>query len=221
MNEREFKNVLFTEFSRIGKCLSSPKRIEILDVLTQGPKSVERISQITSMSIANVSQHLQSLYYAKLVDYKKRGNFVYYELADPAVLHFLNSFYDLSEKQLIEIQHIKDQFMGRFLEVEAVSMDELLSRLESGEVTLLDVRPNDEYEAAHIPGAISLPIEELADQLSALPQDTKIVAYCRGPYCLMAIKAIELLKAQGFDAYRLDKSVHEWNDYVGKEVLAP
>ncbi|MEK5237559.1 metalloregulator ArsR/SmtB family transcription factor [Paenibacillus sp. FSL L8-0470] len=221
MNEREFKNVLFTEFSRIGKCLSSPKRIEILDVLTQGPKSVERISQITSMSIANVSQHLQSLYYAKLVDYKKRGNFVYYELADPAVLHFLNSFYDLSEKQLIEIQHIKDQFMGQFLEVEAVSMDELLSRLESGEVTLLDVRPNDEYEAAHIPGAISLPIEELADQLSALPQDTKIVAYCRGPYCLMAIKAIELLKAQGFDAYRLDKSVHEWNDYVGKEVLAP
>lgn len=150
MNEREFKNVLFTEFSRIGKCLSSPKRIEILDVLTQGPKSVERISQITSMSIANVSQHLQSLYYAKLVDYKKRGNFVYYELADPAVLHFLNSFYDLSEKQLIEIQHIKDQFMGQFLEVEAVSMDELLSRLESGEVTLLDVRPNDEYEAAHI-----------------------------------------------------------------------
>lgn len=213
--------MLFTEFSRIGKCLSSPKRIEILDVLTQGPKSVERISQITSMSIANVSQHLQSLYYAKLVDYKKRGNFVYYELADPAVLHFLNSFYDLSEKQLIEIQHIKDQFMGQFLEVEAVSMDELLSRLESGEVTLLDVRPNDEYEAAHIPGAISLPIEELADQLSALPHDTKIVAYCRGPYCLMAIKAIELLKAQGFDAYRLDKSVHEWNDYVGKEVLAP
>ncbi|MDQ0193064.1 metalloregulator ArsR/SmtB family transcription factor [Paenibacillus wynnii] len=221
MKEREFKDELFTEFARIGKCLSSPKRLEILDVLTQGPKSVERISQITSMSIANVSQHLQSLYYAKLVDFRKRGNFVYYELADPAVLHFLNSFYDLSEKQLIEVQHIKEQFMGQFSEVEAVSMDELLKHLESGEITLLDVRPKDEYDAAHIPGALSIPIEELAEQLSALPQDTKIVAYCRGPYCLMAIKAIELLKAQGFDASRLDKSVHEWNDYVGKEVLAP
>lgn len=221
MNEREFKDGLFTEFARIGKCLSSPKRLEILDVLTQGPKSVEGISKITSMSIANVSQHLQTLYYAKLVDFRKRGNYVFYELADPSVLHFLNSLYGLSEKQLIEVKHIKEQFMGQFSDVEGISMDELVKRIESGEVTLLDVRPKDEYEAAHIPGAVSIPIEELAEQLSALPQDTKIVAYCRGPYCLMAIRAIELLKAQGYDAGRLDKSVHEWNDYVNKEVLTP
>lgn len=221
MNEKEFKNELFTEFARIGKCLSSPKRLEILDVLTQGPKSVEGISQITSMSIANVSQHLKTLYYAKLVNFEKRGNYVFYELADQAVLHFLNSLYDLSESQLIEVQHMKEQFLGQFSDVEGISMDELLSRLESGEVTLLDVRPKDEYEAAHIPGAISIPIEELAEQLSELPQNSKIVAYCRGPYCLMAVKAFELLKAQGYDAVRLDKSVHEWNDYVNKEVLTP
>lgn len=221
MNEREFRDGLFTEFARIGKCLSSPKRLEILDVLTQGPKSVESISKMTSMSIANVSQHLQTLYYAKLVDFKKHGNYVFYELADSAVFHFLNSLYGLSEKQLIEVQHIKEQFMGQFTDAEGITMDELSKRLESGEVTLLDVRPTDEFEAAHIPGAISIPIEELAEQLSALPQDTKIVAYCRGPYCLMAIRAIEMLKAQGYDAGHLDKSVHDWNDYVKKGALAP
>lgn len=219
MNEREFRDGLFTEFARIGKCLSSPKRLEILDLLTQGPKSVEGISKITSMSIANVSQHLQTLYYAKLVTSKKRGNYVFYELADLSVLNFLNSLYGLSEKQLVEVQHIKEQFMDQFSDVEGISMDELLKRIERGEVTLLDVRPKEEYEAAHIPGAVSIPIEELAEQLSALPQDTKIVAYCRGPYCLMAIRAIELLKAKGYEASHLDKSVHDWNDYVSKLVL--
>lgn len=218
VNERDFKDGLFTEYARIGKCLSSPKRLEILDILIQGPKSVEVLSKMTSMSIANVSQHLQTLYQAKLVQSKKQGNFVYYELSDSSVLHFLNSLYDLSEKQLIEVQHIKEQFLGQFSDVEGVTMEELAMRMEKGEVTLLDVRPRDEYETAHIPGAVSVPIEELAEQLSLLPADSKIVAYCRGPYCLMAVRAIELLQAHGFKARHLDKSVHDWNDFILNEV---
>ncbi|MBO3282959.1 metalloregulator ArsR/SmtB family transcription factor [Paenibacillus sp. FSL M8-0228] len=214
MNERDFKDGLFTEYARIGKCLSSPKRLEILDILIQGPKSVEVLSKMTSMSVANVSQHLQTLYQAKLVQSKKQGNFVYYELSDSSVLHFLNSLYDLSEKQLIEVQHIKEQFLGQFSDVEGVTMEELAMRMEKGEVTLLDVRPRDEYETAHIPGAVSVPIEELAEQLSLLPADSKIVAYCRGPYCLMAVRAIALLQARGFEARHLDKSVHDWNDFI-------
>ncbi|MMZ46668.1 Transcriptional repressor SdpR [compost metagenome] len=214
VNERDFKDGLFTEYARIGKCLSSPKRLEILDILIQGPKSVEVLSKMTSMSVANVSQHLQTLYQAKLVQSKKQGNFVYYELSDSSVLHFLNSLYDLSEKQLIEVQHIKEQFLGQFSDVEGVTMEELAMRMEKGEVTLLDVRPRDEYETAHIPGAVSVPIEELAEQLSLLPADSKIVAYCRGPYCLMAVRAIALLQARGFEARHLDKSVHDWNDFI-------
>ncbi|MNO48407.1 putative HTH-type transcriptional regulator [compost metagenome] len=214
MNERVLRDELFKEFARIGKCLSSPKRLEILDVLVQGPKSVENISKMTSMSIANVSQHLQTLHHAKLVDYKKRGNFVYYELADPSVLHFLDSLYGLSEQQLIEVQHIKKEFLGQLSGVEEVSMEELQSRMEAGKVTLIDVRPRDEYEAAHIQGAVSIPIEELADQLASLPEDTKVVAYCRGPYCLMSVRAIELLKSKGIDAARLDKRVQDWNAFI-------
>ncbi|MGP0577212.1 ArsR/SmtB family transcription factor [Paenibacillus peoriae] len=219
MNERTFKNTLFNEFARIGKCLSSPKRLEILDVLTQGPKSVESISKITSMSLANVSQHLQTLHQAKLVDSQKRGNFVFYKLSDPSVLSFLNSLYDLSESQLVEVQHVKEQFLGQFSDVEGITLEELAKRMENGEVTLIDVRPVDEYEAAHIPGAISVPIEELAEQLSALPLKNKVVAYCRGPYCLMAIKALELLKAKGFEASHLDKSVHDWNNFVQEKEI--
>lgn len=216
MNEREFKDALYQELARIGKCLSSPKRLEILDVLIQGPKSVEGISKLTSMSIANVSQHLQTMHQAKLVVSKKLGNFVYYELADPAVMNFLDTLHGLSEQQLIEVQHVKYEFLGQFADVEGVSMEELLERMDSGEVTLLDVRPKDEYEAAHIPGAISIPFEELAEQLASLPASTKIVAYCRGPYCLMSVRAIELLKANGYDAVRLDKSVMDWNKFIDR-----
>lgn len=216
MNERELKDELYKEYTRIGKCLSSPKRLEILDVLTQGPKSVEAISKITSMSIANVSQHLQTLQHAKLVDYKKRGNFVIYEIADPAVLYFLDSLYGLSEKQLIEVQHIKNEFLGQLSDIEEVSFEELMSRMEAGEVTLIDVRPQDEYEAAHIPGAISIPIEELAEQLHVLPQKAKVVAYCRGPHCLMSVKAIEILKSKGIDAARLSKRVQDWEAFTNK-----
>ncbi|NGZ76471.1 metalloregulator ArsR/SmtB family transcription factor [Saccharibacillus alkalitolerans] len=213
MNEREFRDGVFGEFARIGKCLSSPKRLEILDILSQSPKSVEALSKSTAMSVANVSQHLQTLSQAKLVVSRRQGNFIFYELADPSVLRFLNSLYGLSENRLIEVKDIRDRFMDQFEDAEEVTLEELAKRMESGEVTLIDVRPADEYEAAHIPGAVSVPIGELAEKLEALPADSKIVAYCRGPYCLMSVKAAALLRERGFRAGHLDKNVHDWNEF--------
>lgn len=217
MNERGLRDELFAEFARIGKCLSSPKRIELLDMLAQGPKSVEALAKATAMSIANVSQHLQTLSQAKLVRSSKRGNFVIYALSDPSVLDFLQSLYGLSEDRSAEVRRIKEQFERGLDGSEGITPEELEQRLARGEVTLLDVRPRDEYEYAHIPGAVSIPIEELAQQLSALPAHTRVVAYCRGPYCLMAARAIELLRAEGFEASKLDHGVNEWNRLTAKE----
>lgn len=160
-NERNLKDLLYQEFARIGKSLSSPKRLEILDILSQGPKSVESLSKATTMSVANVSQHLQTLANSRLVKFQKKGNFVIYELADEAISDFLNSLHTLSEKQFVQVQQIKQEFLNTNLGMNGVTLEELNDRMEKGEVLLLDVRPREEYENAHIPGAISIPIEEL------------------------------------------------------------
>lgn len=214
INERNLKDLLYQEFARIGKSLSSPKRLEILDLLSQGPKSVEALSKATSMSVANVSQHLQTLYNSRLVKFSKKGNYVIYELADEVISNFLDSLHSLSEKQLVQVQQIKQEFLNNQFGMEGVSLSELKDRMEKGEVLLLDVRPKEEYEEAHIPGAISIPIEELEEKLSSLPTDYDVVAYCRGPYCLMAVKAVELLKTKGVKAFRLEKSVYDWRQFV-------
>ncbi|MDR0268680.1 metalloregulator ArsR/SmtB family transcription factor [Paenibacillus sp.] len=209
--------MLYNEFARIGKSISSPKRLEILDVLSQSPKSVDKLAKVTGMSVANVSQHLQTLYNARLVNYKKQGNFVYYELADFAVSEFMSNLRRLSEKQLVQVQHIKEEFLNNHFEIEGVSLQDLKKRMENGEVLLLDVRPKEEFEQAHIPGSISIPIEELEEKLASLPSNLDVVAYCRGPYCLMSVEAVELLKTRGINAFRLEKSVQDWNDYIHQE----
>ncbi|WP_042347008.1 ArsR/SmtB family transcription factor [Bacillus massiliigorillae] len=214
--ERDLKDMLYQEFARIGKCLSSPKRLEILDLLSQSPKSVESLSKSTTMSVANVSQHLQTLYNAQLVKYKKKGNFVIYELADDAVSSFITSLHGLAEKQLPQVQQIKKEFLNNHFHLNGVSLMELKARMENGEVLLLDVRPKEEYEEAHIPGAISIPIEELEAKLASLPTNCDVVAYCRGPYCLMSVEAVELLKNKGINAFRLEKSVQDWNEFVSQ-----
>lgn len=212
--DRAIKDKLYQEFARIGKCLSSPKRLEILDLLSHSPKSVDGLARDTGMSVANVSQHLQTLHQARLVNYKKQGNFVIYELAGGEVSGFMGGLHRLSEKQLVQVQQIKKEFMANHTGMEAVSLTELHRRMERGEVMLIDVRPKSEYEAAHIPGAVSIPIEELAERLAALPTNSDIVAYCRGPYCLMSVEAVELLQANGFKAFRLEESVHDWKQFV-------
>jgi rhodanese-related sulfurtransferase/DNA-binding transcriptional ArsR family regulator len=210
MNERNLKDLLYQEFARIGKSLSSPRRLEILDVLTQGPKTVEALAKSTNMSIANVSQHLKTLFNSRMVNYKKEGNYVIYELADEIIADFLTSLHALSEKQLVQVQQIKQEFLNDKLGMEGVTLSELKERMEKGEVLLLDVRPPEEYEKAHIPGAISIPIEELENKLSSLPPNCEVVAYCRGPYCLMSAEAVEILRSNGIHAFRLEEGVRDW-----------
>ncbi|MBO0994371.1 ArsR/SmtB family transcription factor [Bacillus sp. SD088] len=213
LNERNLKDLLYQEFARIGKSLSSPKRIEILDILSQGPKSVESLSKATNMSVANVSQHLQTLANSRLVKSHKKGNFVIYELADAAISGFLKNVHTLSEKQFVEVQQIKQGFLNTNLGLHGISFSELQDRMEKGEVLLLDVRPKEEYDKAHIPGAVSLPIEKLREKLSSLSTTLDVVAYCRGPYCLMSVEAVGLLKTKGINAFRLENSVQDWYEF--------
>lgn len=212
--EREWKDQLYQEFARIGKCLSSPKRLELLDLLAQGPKSVDQLSKITGMSVANVSQHLQTLHDSRLVRFHKKGNFVIYEIAELSVADFIVSLHRLSEKQLVEVQRLKSDLLHQQVSMEPIALEELLKRMERKEVVLLDVRPEDEYATGHIPGAISIPMEELEKHLASLPMDKEIVAYCRGPYCLMSAQAVEIMKSKGIKASRLEEGVHEWKRYV-------
>lgn len=218
INERSLKDLLYQEFARIGKSLSSPKRLEILDLLSQSPKSVEGLAKCSGMTVANVSQHLQTLHNARLVHYKKKGNFVIYELADSAISEFMSTLHQLSEKQLVQVQQIKKEFLNDHFDMTGVSLSELKERMEKGEVLLIDVRPKEEYEEAHIPGALSIPIEELEGKLASLPSNIEVVAYCRGPYCLMSVTAVELLKTNGIHAYRLEKSVQDWKQFIKQEA---
>ncbi|MBD0381470.1 ArsR/SmtB family transcription factor [Paenibacillus sedimenti] len=212
--ERKWKDQLYQEFARIGKCLSSPKRLELIDLLAQGPKSVDQLSKATGMSIANVSQHLQTLHESRLVRFNKKGNFVIYEVAELSVADFMVSLHRLSEKQLVEIQRLKTDILQHHASMEPISLEVLMERMERGEVLLLDVRPEDEYVMGHIPGAISIPIGELEKHLATLPVNKEIVAYCRGPYCLMSAQAVEILKSKGIKASRIEEGVHEWKRYV-------
>ncbi|WP_223556441.1 MULTISPECIES: ArsR/SmtB family transcription factor [Lysinibacillus] len=214
MNERNLKDLLYQEFARIGKSLSSPKRLEILDILSQGPKSVDALAKSTDMSVANVSQHLKTLFNSRLVKFKKEGNFVIYELADEVISDFLITFHALAEKQLIQVQQIKEEFLNEQLGLEGITLSELIPRMEKGEVLLLDVRPKEEFAEAHIPGAISIPIEELEDTLSSLQVNCDVVAYCRGPYCLMSADAVKILKANGIKAFRMEQGVKEWLQFA-------
>ncbi|WP_117170493.1 ArsR/SmtB family transcription factor [Paraliobacillus sediminis] len=214
-NERNLKDLLYGEFARVGKSISSPKRIEIIDLLSQGPKSVDALSKATTMSIANVSQHLQTLLNSNMVKYTKKGNFVIYQLADEIIAEFLASLHKLSERQLVQVQQIKQEFLNSHLGLEGVTLTELKNKMDKGEILLLDVRPTEEYIELHIPGAISIPVEELEDKIATLPANCDVVAYCRGPYCLMSAEAVELLKSVGVNAFRLEESVQDWLQFEG------
>lgn len=214
MLERVWKDQLYQEFARIGKCLSSPKRLELIDLLAQGAKSVDQLAKNTGMSAANVSQHLQTLLESRLVRFTKKGNYVIYEIAEGSVADFMVSLHRLSEKQLVEVQQLKTEIMQHHASLEPIALEELMNRMEKGEVLLLDVRPADEYAMGHIPGAVSIPFKELENHLESLSVNKEIVAYCRGPYCLMAAQAVEMLKSNGIKASHLKEGVHEWKRYV-------
>ncbi len=210
---RVFKDNTYAQLAKIGKAISSPKRLEILDILAQGIKPVEALARETQMSVANTSQHLQVLLEARLVAFQKQGLYSYYQLADKTVINFILSLQLLADARIAEIQRIRNEMYTGKDHMEKIKMDELLERMKNGSVTLIDVRPKDEYDLLHIPGANSVPIGELEKYLSQLPQDQEIVAYCRGRYCMLSVEAVELLRAHGFQAVRLEESVQEWYFY--------
>ncbi|MHA7136553.1 ArsR/SmtB family transcription factor [Rossellomorea arthrocnemi] len=210
MEPREFKDFVYEQFARISKALSSPKRFELVDYLSQGPKTVETLSRQTEMSVANTSKHLQSLLGARLVKYTKDKNYVYYSIADDAVVEVLLSIKGVAETRSADITLSRNEYIGRDETIKSVRLKEIFEEIESGEVILIDVRPQDEYENQHIPGAMSLPVQSIEEYLSSLPKDKKIIAYCRGPYCQFATQAVEVLNSLGYEAYRMEEGVNEW-----------
>ena len=207
---RQFKDAIYEQFSRIGKAVSSPKRLELLDLICQGEKTVETLSRETGLTAANTSQHLQTLKAARLIKAEKEGLYVKYRLADEMVCEFFRSMRVLAEHRLAEVDMIKRRFLEGKEGMEPVNRDDLLRRVAEGGVTVLDVRPVDEYRAGHIPGALSVPLGQLKEILANLPADQEIVAYCRGPYCVLAVQAVEVLRGKGFNAIRLEESVQDW-----------
>lgn len=210
MGHREFKKRIYPEFARIAQALASEKRLELIDLLSQGPRHVEALAEETEMSVANVSQHLQTLRTAHLVEAERSGNKVMYQLCGADVLQLWLSLRGVAERRLPEIQRIAATFEVEGAEGAPMRRSRLAAELGSGAVTLLDVRPALEYDAGHIPGAISMPPDELAVRLDELPRGRPIVTYCRGSYCLFADDAVALLRRHGFEAYRLEGGWSEW-----------
>lgn len=207
---RAFKNQLYEQFARIGKAISSPKRLEILDLLGQGERTVESLSKEASQSVANCSRHLQVLRQANLVEARKEGTYVFYRLADAGVGSFWLGFRGLAERRLAEVERVVRDYLELKDDLEPVGCAELLERLQAGEVVVLDVRPEEEYRAGHLPGALFVPPGEVERRLASLPRDREIVAYCRGRYCVYAVDAVKVLRRHGFAARRMEQGIPEW-----------
>ena len=207
---RRLKDRLYEQFARIGKAVASPRRLELLEILAQGERTVEALARETALSVANASHHLQALREARLVEARKEGLYVYYRLADPDVFEFTRMIRVLAERRLAEVDRIVRTYLADRDRLEPIGRQELLERAQAGTVLVLDVRPFDEYRAGHVPGAHSVPVEQLERRLRELQPDKEIVAYCRGPYCVLAFRAVEILRARGRAARRLVEGFPEW-----------
>ncbi|MBI5836759.1 MAG: metalloregulator ArsR/SmtB family transcription factor [Candidatus Eisenbacteria bacterium] len=222
--DRGFKDAVYEQFARIGKAASSPKRLELLDLLSQGERTVEVLAREAGVSVAAASHHLQALRAARLVESTKEGVYVTYRLADSAVAGFLGGLRGLAEKRLAELDQIVRGYFQGHRGMEPLDRRELARRVRRGETVLIDVRPPEEFRAAHIAGALSIPLKQLRARLAELPRDQEIVAYCRGPYCVLAVNAVEMLRRRGYRAARLEDGVREWQGRglpvasAGKEV---
>jgi rhodanese-related sulfurtransferase len=207
---RRFKDEIYDQFSRIGKAVSSPKRLEIIDILCQGERTVEILSNETSLTVANTSQHLQVLKTSRMVEQEKKGLYVIYRLA-PMVGDFFLSMRKVAENRIAEIEQIKNQFLEGKKGMEPINRDVLIKRMQNDDIIVLDVRPSEEFNAGHINGALSVPLKELEFMLTKFSKGKDIVAYCRGPYCVLSIEAVELLNKNGYHAVRLEDGVQDWN----------
>ena len=210
MTGRKFKDVVFEQFAKIARAFAAPKRLEIIDVLAQGERDVDSLAKQVAMTVANTSRHLQILKSARLVETRREGVRIYYRLADEDVLHCWLKLQALAEKRSSEIREVARMFFEQRNALQPLSGEELLRRVENNEVIVVDVRPVEEYQKGHIPGAISIPLSELKKKLPDLPRDRQVVAYCRGSYCVLSAEAMTILKKAGFQALRLKEGLPEW-----------
>ena len=208
--KRRFKDELFEQFARIGKALSSGRRLELLELLAQGERSVEDLAVETSQSVANTSQHLQVLRQAQLVDSRREGNYIRYRLADAKVLRLWLAMRDLGQARLAEIGRLVETFLKDRSALEPLTCTELQRRMRDRSATIIDVRPAAEYAAGHIAGARSIPVTEVRARMKEIPKKRLVVAYCRGPYCVFADQAVELLRTSGYHALRLETGFPDW-----------
>jgi rhodanese-related sulfurtransferase len=210
MDQRDVKDTLYEQLARIGKAVSSPKRLELLDLLCQGEKPVDTLAGQADLTVKNTSAHLRVLRGARLVRTRREGQRVYYRLADEEVCSFFLSLRALAEKRLVELREVVRQYFTDPEQLTPLDRQALLDRVRRGAVTVIDVRPEEEYREGHIPGARSVPLRKLTGQLRSLPLDQEIVAYCRGPYCFLALDAVSFLRDHGYRARRLEDGVAEW-----------
>jgi rhodanese-related sulfurtransferase/DNA-binding transcriptional ArsR family regulator len=209
-SERDFKDQIYDQFSRIGKALGNARRLELLDLLVQGEHSVETLANETNMSVANTSQHLKHLRSTKLVESRRDGVKIYYRLADENVFAIIRALRQLSENRLAEMDRVLNHFLADRKEMPSISFNKLVDEIGTGSTLVLDVRPEVEYHTAHIPGAISIPVEKLEERVNDFPAGSRIVVYCRGRYSVLSDKAVKLLLEKGYNAYRLEEGLPEW-----------
>ena len=207
---RELKNILYEQVSRIGKALASPKRLELIELLCQSEKTVEMLSQQADISVKLASAHLKELRTARLVDTRKEGKYVFYRLAEQGVADLWVNLRGLAEERLVDLQMGLNSLVTHGNDLRGVDRSSILKQARSGEVVVIDVRPEDEFAAGHLPYARSMPLPEIKKRLNELPKNRPVVAYCRGPFCMMAKDAVALLEKRGYQAFRLDDGVAEW-----------
>jgi len=207
---RDFKDALYAQFARIGHALASPQRIELLDLLAQGEKTVESLAGYAALPIRNASAHLRVLRQARLVETRRQGTYMHYRLADVGVTRLLQALQALGHLRLTEVQQVVREYLDGRDRFEPVALPELRRLLREGAVTVLDVRPAEEFAAGHIPGAISLPVADLKRRLSEIPRRREVIAYCRGRYCIYSLEAVALLRQHGYRARRAEAGLPEW-----------
>jgi len=210
MSTGNFKHDLFSQFARVAKAMSNGYRLELLEFLAQGERSVDALAQVSGMTVANTSQHLQQLRQAGLVANRKEGQKVYYFLSGMDVAALLDSLRQVAERHLADVDRLVDDYLKVKDSLEPVPADQLLQRVRDGLVSVLDVRPPEEYAAGHLPGAINIPVKELEKRLKELDPELEVVAYCRGPHCVLAFDAVAKLRKKGINARRLDGGLPEW-----------
>jgi rhodanese-related sulfurtransferase len=210
MKKREFKDKVYGELAKITKSMANPHRLEIIELLAQGEFSVEQIAEQTSLTIANTSQHLQVLKSAQLVDITRKGNFIFYRLANSNVFKTWKALRELGVERIATIEKLVKDFRKSKFDFATVSIDELVQKIELDNITILDVRPESEYDRGHIANAVSIPINQLKERLKELPKRIEIIVYCRGPFCVFADEAVAILTKAGYNATRLEEGFPDW-----------